>query len=322
MANTTIKYIVYTHTGSGRRHHHFGTQNNIINQASGHAVAGDVINALGIASLSFNGSNVAFAFMSVHGAADGNHLYTLPGNQTVAVGAGNIDILVVYAPPGGPSGPGGGPGVWVDAFNVDTGDFSDSDFIKVFTPPAPPGAPDSPKSSIANDDGEVSSLAAENLEAFATVDGASFVEWKQILPPETEVTTRLVPLAQNQSGEIWFAFYQATIHDGPGDIPGRIIQSIKHLREEVDLKMLPVWVRNPWCGNDPSYLPHVGPKGPNFKLSIPTDVIDSLRPAQRDKLRGYIKAYPALANAAYGEVQKTFGLLKDVGDLLSDIKNR
>src|SRR5512140_3707020 len=125
MVNTTIKYIVYTHTGSGVRHHHFGTQNNIIDQANGQASTGDTINALGFATLPFNGQNLPFAFMSVHGAADGNHLYTDPGNQLVQVGTTDIDILVVYAPPGG-IGVGGGPGVWVDAFNVDAGSFSDS----------------------------------------------------------------------------------------------------------------------------------------------------------------------------------------------------
>jgi hypothetical protein len=318
VVNTTIKYIVYTHTGGGVRHHHFGIQNNIIAQADGHAVAGDVINALGFPTQVFNGSNLPFAFMSVHGAADGNHLYTSPGNQTVAVGTVNIDILVVYAPAGGLGGDGsGGPGVWVDAFNVDTGNFSDSDFIRVLTPPTPPATLDGPKTSWANMDGSVSSAAAENLEAFTVVDGISFVEWKRI-PSETYVATPLIPLPQGHTGEIWFAFYQSTKHGGRPEITGRIIQSIKHLREIVDLTLTPRWVIDDWCGTPP---PHrIGPKGPNFQLSIPADIIESLRPADRDKLRGYIKAYPALANEGYGGLKKAFGLLKDVSDLLSQIK--
>ena len=83
MADTTIKYIVYTHSGGGVRHHHFGAQNNIIDEADGHASPGDTINALGFSTLPFNNALLPFAFMSVHGAADGNHLYTTPGNQTV-----------------------------------------------------------------------------------------------------------------------------------------------------------------------------------------------------------------------------------------------
>ena len=145
--------------------------------------------------------------MSVHGDADGNQLYTSPGNQTVRVGTSNIDILVVYAPAGGIGGPDGGPGVWVDAFNVDTGDFSDSDFIQVLTPPTPPDAVDIPKTSEANVEGDVSSVAAEDLRAFATVDGAPFLEWKKIIPAPAVVATRDVQLSQNETGEIWFAFY-------------------------------------------------------------------------------------------------------------------
>ena len=78
MINTTTKYIVYNHSGGGVRHHHFGTQNNIIDEADGNATPGDTLPVLGFPTLPFQGSNVPFAFMSVHGAADGNHLYTSP----------------------------------------------------------------------------------------------------------------------------------------------------------------------------------------------------------------------------------------------------
>ncbi len=169
MVNTRIRYIVNNHNGGGVRHHHFGIQNNIVNEADGSAAPGDTLNALGFAVLPFNGANLPFAFMSVHGAADGNHLYTSPGNQLVPVGNADVDILVVYAPVGG-IGSRGGPGVWVDAFNVDTGDFSDSNFIQVLTPPTPPDTLDSAKSTFANSDGEVSTVAAENLRAFPEVD--------------------------------------------------------------------------------------------------------------------------------------------------------
>src|SRR4051812_29209217 len=179
MINTTIKYIVYTHGGTGVRHHHFGLQNNIIDQANGNASTGDTLNALGFATLPFNGSVLPFAFMSVHGAADGNHLFTSPGNQQVIVGSSDIDILVVYAPPGGIGGSGGGPGVWVDAFNVDTGVFSDSlAFIEVLTPPTPPDIIDVPKTNFGNSDGEIPTISAENVRANSQVDGVPFMEWR------------------------------------------------------------------------------------------------------------------------------------------------
>jgi len=108
MPNTSTKYIVYTHDGSGVRHHHLSTNSNIIDDAPGTAQNGDTIPAQGFAFQEFHGQLVQFAFMSVHGAADGNHLYTSPGNQQVKVGTSDVEILVVYALPGG-IGVNGGP---------------------------------------------------------------------------------------------------------------------------------------------------------------------------------------------------------------------
>jgi hypothetical protein len=321
MANTSIKYIVYSHSGGGVRHHHFGTQNNIINEANGQAAKDDVINALGIPSLPFNGSNLPFAFMSVHGGADGNQLYTSPGNQTVKVGTNNIDILVVYAPVGGIGGPGGGPGVWVDAFNVDAGNFSDSDFIQVLAPPTPPDTVDNLKTTEANVQGDVSSVAAENLRAFATVDGAPFLEWKNILPAPSIVASRDLQLTQNESGEIWFAFYQTIpVDQSLGKLAGRILEDLKNLREVVDLNFMPRWVVDDWCGTPWPH--HFGHAGQNFQLSIKPELINALPAAQRDQLQSYVKQYTALANSAYGDLSKVSAMLKGVIDLLSQVKSK
>lgn len=322
MVNTTIKYIVYTHSGGGVRHHHFGIQNNIINQANGQAAKDDVINALGFPSLVFNNATLPFAFMSVHGGVGGNKLYTSPGNQTVTVGTSNIDILAVYAPAGGIGGPNGGPGIWVDAFNVDTGDFSDSDFIQVLNPPTPPDTVDAPRTSEANIEGDVSSVTAANLRAFATVDGASFVEWKKInASPAAVVATRDVNLRKGETGEIWFAFYQ-TIPPNQyvPDLAGRIVESLKHLREEVDTTFRPRWVDDDWCGTPWPH--HFGPKGPHFQLSIPNEVLEAFNPAQRAEMNGYIKEYPALANTTFGGLSKVSAILKGVTGLLSQLKGR
>jgi hypothetical protein len=42
MINTRVRYIAYNHSGSGVRHHHFTTQNDIIAEAGGHASPGAV----------------------------------------------------------------------------------------------------------------------------------------------------------------------------------------------------------------------------------------------------------------------------------------
>ena len=121
MINTTIKYIVYNHAGSGVRHHHFGTQNNIVDEADGHASTGDFINALGFPTLPFSGQNLPFAFMSVHGGADGNQLYHQPGEPS------GSSRHYRHRHPCGVLDRRAALGVrpdWVDAFNVDTGNFS------------------------------------------------------------------------------------------------------------------------------------------------------------------------------------------------------
>src|SRR3954454_14615120 len=101
MVNTSTRYIVYDHSGGGVRHHHFSTLNDIIGEADGTASPGDVYAAQAFPTLIHNGVPVPFAFMSVHGAADGNFLYTTPGNQQVMVGNEDVAVLVVYAPAGG-----------------------------------------------------------------------------------------------------------------------------------------------------------------------------------------------------------------------------
>src|SRR5207302_8404998 len=116
-------------------------------------------------------NNLPFAFMSINGAADGNHLYTSAGNQSFSVGASDVVVLVVYGPVGRIES-GGGPGIWVDAFNVNAGNFSDDlHFINILTPPTPPNTIDNSKTNFASSDGEVSSLGAEHIRASATVDG-------------------------------------------------------------------------------------------------------------------------------------------------------
>lgn len=313
MVNTKTTYIVYNHNGGGVRHHHFGVQNNIIAEADGHASTGDTIPALGIPTMTFQGQNVPFAFMSVSGAADGSHLYTAPGNQLIAVGSTDIEILVVYAPPGGIGGPGGGPGVWVDAFNVDTGDFSDADFIAVLTPPTPPVNTDAPKSSLANSDGSVSTAAPENLRAFADVDGGvPFVQWKQIVGAPVEQTSADVQLNQNETGEIWLAFYQHTASSGP-------VISIKGVINEAVAGIM-VWTGDDFCGNGGHILPiHGGGgpgPGPGFQISIPEKIVARMTPENRQKLAGIQKTYPALAQAAHVEMTRVVDTLKSVVAIL------
>ncbi|GAC1440397.1 MAG: hypothetical protein NVSMB63_06760 [Sediminibacterium sp.] len=196
MINTATNYIIYT---AGHRHHHAGTQTQLIPAANGTATAGDSIPVTAFASLPYMGNNLPFAFMSVTGAADGSHLYTTPGTQNIPVGNTNIKILIVYAPAGGIGG--NGYGVWVDAFNVDTGNFSDSDFMQVYTN----GSLDNAKTATANNDGTVSSDLAEDMRANNVVDGVPFLEWQKINGPTVNAANYNLQMHENG---IAFSFYQ------------------------------------------------------------------------------------------------------------------
>ena len=315
MVNTRVRYIVYNHGGTGVRHHHFTTANDIIAEADGHAAPGDTLAAQGFPFQFFNGQQVPFAFMSVHGAADGNHLYTSAGNQSVPVGTSDIDVLVVYAPPGGIGGVGGGPGVWVDAFNVDTGDFSDDlHFIQVLTPPTPPDTVDAGQTNYANQEGVVSTTTAENLRANGSVDGGvPFLEWKRIVPAETTQNNREVDLTATETGEIWLAFYQSrsatiTIPNVEAAIGGGIF----------------VWTGDDYCGNGGHwiFLPGHGP-GPGpapFKLAIDKTTIAKLSPQQQKKLEGLAKEYPSIAAEGLTAMTRVLRVLDDVRQIIAGVR--
>ena len=312
MVNTSTKYIVYTHTGGGVRHHNFSTQNNIVDEANGTASSGDTLNALGFATLEFNGDNLPFAFMSVHGGADGNKLYTSPGNQTVEVGSNDIDILVVYAPPGG-IGSGGGPGIWVDAFNVDTGAFSDSlDFIKVLNPPTPPDSLDAAKTTFGNQEGEISTTTAENVRAQDHVDGVPFVKWKRIVPTPTTQTDRMIQCAVNQTGQIWFAFYQTPKKEKPPEI------KVPRVIEEI-VGGIMIWTGDDFCGNGGHRIPKKGPGPSPFKISITREALGKLNPAQQKKLKGLTAKYPDAAQMAHEQMTAVVDILKSINEITKGI---
>lgn len=197
MIHTTASYIVYT---AGHRRHHGGSQTQLIPSATGTATAGDNIPVTAFASLPYNGNNLPFAFMSVTGAADGSHLFVDSGTQHIQVGNTDINVLVVYAPEGSPGVP-HVPEVWVDAFNVDIGAFSDSDFMQVYTN----GVLDIPMTDLANNEGDVSSASPEDMRAYSTVDGVPFLEWKKI---GGAVDNKPDYDLQMDEGGLIFAFYQ------------------------------------------------------------------------------------------------------------------
>ena len=274
MAHVSTQYIVYNHGGTGVRHHHFSSANDIIS-ATDDNYPGSSDNSPGTHTcygfaLSPDTNQYPFAFMAVAGNVGTQHLFTSPGNPVIEVGSNNVTVLVVYGPVGG-TGTNGDPGVWVDAFNLDTGAFSDDlHFISVLTPPTPPDNIDNAKTSWANQDGSISTVTAEHIRASQTIDGsAQFVEWKQIMSPASINNSRDVDLGQGDTNKIWFAFYQTP---PPLQVP--------KINEEGSVWMYlspGVLVGAGGWGIGPDGKPHpIGPNGPLIQKLMTTVGILSL----------------------------------------------
>jgi hypothetical protein len=316
MVNIHVRYIVYNHSGSGVRHHHYSSTTSIIKEFTDDVIEDPEGNTSytvdGADKQYFNGDDLPFAFMSVHGCATGNLLFTSPGLQQIPVGTTDIDVLVVYAPVGGIS-VNGGPGVWIDAFNVDAGGFSDSlEFITVLTPPTPPDTIDVAKSNTANMEGEISTATAENMRANTHVDGVPFVKWKKIIPVPSEQTAVDVSLALNETGEIWFAFYQTKNSTGP-------FGSLNHIGALMEEGIF-VWTGDDYCGNGGHWIPHHGPGPAPFRISLPKAIVSRLQPADKKKLDTLAKEYPSIAKEAVGAMAKVMGVLKTLGQIVDRAK--
>lgn len=201
MATIKIKYVVYKLTASGRRNHHSIVDMPLIAETDpGSYGAGDLVPITATQQMVYDGEIVSFAFASVKGMANGSKFYTaIVDFEDMEVGSTNIEGVVVYLPPGGP----GEGGFMVDAFNVDICDFSNSDFIDVFTN----GSPDAAKKFTANEYGTIdTALSAVDVTAYPTVDGVPFEQWQKIQGGSTIYADRDQPVAQNEKG-ILFAFY-------------------------------------------------------------------------------------------------------------------
>ena len=180
----------------------------------------------------------------------------------------------------------------------------------MLTPPTPPDTIDVAKSNFANSDGSISTAAAENVRANSHVDGVPFVEWKKIVPAPSIQSNPDVRLAQNESGEIWFAFYQTP-------------KSTVALPEIVQLISagIFVWTGDDTCGNSGHWVgPGHGPgPGPTpFKIAVSKKVMRSLSPAQREKLETFATDYPAIAQSSLIAMTKTLSvLLQGVSKILA-----
>jgi hypothetical protein len=199
MPTVHTKYVTWISRG---RRHHGSSQMDLVSPLTTLVPNGGSYQAW--ASPEINWEDAAhdqhdehFAFWSITGAADGASIST---NQslTVAVGGGDVYATAWYIE-GGIGGPGGGPGVMIDAFDVGLGNFVDDDFVDVVT--------DASLTFQANEDGWVPTAgAAEDVRAYTGIHGVPFDDWQVFVGAES-VTNVDLDAAQNSSA-VAFAFYK------------------------------------------------------------------------------------------------------------------
>jgi hypothetical protein len=125
-----------------------------------------------------------FTFISITNAADGNKIIlkqNIPVSNIINIDVGTEAMVItkVYGDIPG-YGSGGEPIVWLDAFDVDTGLFSDDDFVNIIDldNAGNPVGVNAGKSSTANLYGYVSTEKKEVLDAYSEVDANKpFIYW-------------------------------------------------------------------------------------------------------------------------------------------------
>jgi hypothetical protein len=143
-----------------------------------------------------------FAFWSIAGGANGGVVDFNQLAQGVPVGSNDIVASAIYIETNGGNG---GPGVSIDAFDVNLGIFVDDDFVNV--------SPDSSLTAAANNDGWVPSTSAESVVAYGSIHTVPFSEWHVFLGTEMVNNTTLNVAAE--SSAVAFAFYKTPVGPKP-----------------------------------------------------------------------------------------------------------
>jgi|GEM_PF-4239698 len=208
MPHYSVRYVNYS---TGGRRNHATSLIDIIPPSGGNLTAGDDFSVPLFESLPCIGGDGLshFAFSAVSGSDTGNLLNFNPVTQHVEVGDADINVLVVYYPCGNG---GTGDGVFIDAFNLDLAQFSDSDFVEIFSN----NVLDPTKTFNANEYGTVSTTAADRMKSFEIVDGVDFLNWTKL--GGVSSVDRDYQLSVDERGFI-FAFYEKKPILPPPTIP-------------------------------------------------------------------------------------------------------
>ena len=252
----TTRYVTYTRTGGGKRHH--GATNgveDIYPPASSQMGPGANVTLTGADPVKLlpNGNKARFVFWSIVGGLGGSVL-SVDANPSVQIGGQDVVAMAVYLEEGGGGGGGSGNGTGfvIDAFDANLGGFVDDDFVTV-TPDS-----DGTLTHAGNWEGFVSTAVAETIEAVGSIQSALFIEW--LIAGSAPQNNPNLQAAAQASG-VAFAIYKAPpLTWGGGEGP-----------EVVDV---PDIYEATWTAVTPGEMvdgggPHVGPWNPEvFNYSV------------------------------------------------------
>ena len=175
--------------GRGGRRLHAGTAtDDIVAPLSTATPDGGTYQAWASPSISWSDAkgmhSADFAFWSVVGAAPGASIST-DQSLTVDVGGSDVQAVAWYLPSGGGSNGGGGPAVYIDAFDVNAGRFFDEDFVTVTSDPS--------LTANANETGVVPTTSAEDIVAVNAIENVPFLDWRVRSPRTTNHRERGTP---------------------------------------------------------------------------------------------------------------------------------
>jgi hypothetical protein len=195
MPNIHTRYVTWVSRG---KRHHGSTAIDIDTPVDTSGQSGGKYQPFGPTKIDWSDStgdhSAQFAFWSFTGTSDGS-LVSTEHSPSVGIGDTPINAIAWYIPIGG--GGNGAPGVIIDAFDVDLGNFVDDDFVKV--------TPDANLTAAANNDGYVPTAKVEDINAFASIHNVPFDKWMSVSGSET-IQGQDVKTVVN-SYAIDFAFY-------------------------------------------------------------------------------------------------------------------
>lgn len=145
-----------------------------------------------------------YLLSTISGSTRGNSIYTNADRAasrafpTVGVNEETVYVKHFYRA----RGTGDGNGYYLDAFNLETGQFIDNDFVNILIS----GAVDTVRTEEANFSGIVDAdIENQQAEAFASIEGYSFLHWQPLGSGSISLNRRL-PIEINTGG-ISFAIY-------------------------------------------------------------------------------------------------------------------